>query len=173
MLENYKDIPGYEGLYQASTEGRIWSIRSQRYMKPRFDRYGYQRINLTAKNGKVKTELVHRVVCMAFHGKPPEGRTVVDHIDGNINNNSADNLQWVSISENTKKAYVNNESGYQDRAKVKGQWEARSVYCEELGQIFHSLMEAERQTGVNCSSISSCCRGMKKTAGGLHWSYFV
>lgn len=173
MLENFKDIPGYEGLYQASDMGRIWSIRSQRYMKPRCDKYGYERLNLTAKNGKVKTELVHRLICMAFHGKPPEGKTISDHIDGNIKNNAADNLHWVSISENTKKAYDNNESGFQEREKVKGQWVPHSVYCVELGQIFHSLMEAQRQTGVNSSSISSCCRGLKKSAGGFHWEYFV
>lgn len=163
--EMFKDIPGYEGKYQATTEGRIWSIVRQKYLKPKYDRYGYQRVNLIAKNGKKKTELIHRLVALTWLPRE-EGKNIVDHQNSIPDDNRVSNLSWTDIKGNTKKAWDNNEGGYKER-----NWVPRPVRCIDTGVEYPSISEAERQTGVNSSCISAACRGLKKTAGGYHWEY--
>ena len=103
MLENmevWKDIEGYPN-YQISNKGRVWSVKRQIYMKPLIDTDGYHRIRITAINGKRKTEKIHRLVALAFVDNP-EGKPEVDHIDRNRQNNCAENLRWVTHSENLR-----------------------------------------------------------------------
>lgn len=95
--EIFKDIKGYVG-YQISNEGRVWSIKSQRYLKQNTNG-GYKRVCLMAPNGKKKFEYVHRLVALHFIDNP-EGKTQVDHIDRNRENNTVENLRWVSVVEN-------------------------------------------------------------------------
>ena len=56
-----KDIPGYEGLYAATEDGRIWSYRSKKFLKPSKDRYSYLYVNLY-KDGVRKTYRIHRLI---------------------------------------------------------------------------------------------------------------
>lgn len=98
--EIWKDIPGWEGLYQASSHGRIRSVRSD---IPKVLALGgggrrYRSITLS-RDGKTITKSVHRLVCMAFHGLPDSGMQV-DHIDGDSHNNHEDNLRWCSSRDN-------------------------------------------------------------------------
>jgi len=108
MNEIWKDIAGYEGLYQVSNLGRIKSlprngtINLERFIKPRVDS-GYERVWLS-KNNKTKPLKISRLVAMAFisntYNKPE-----VNHIDGNKLNNCVVNLEWVTKSENIKHAF--------------------------------------------------------------------
>lgn len=117
-MEKWKDIPGYEGIYQASNYGRIRTVEGKvtysklhgrrtwksRVLKGRGDnpRTG-KRVNLW-KDGTPKDYLVARLVAITFLGCPPEGFTV-NHIDGNRMNNSLDNLEWLSLADNIRHGF--------------------------------------------------------------------
>lgn len=119
-MENWKDIPGYEGIYQASTFGNIRTVEGKttsnkrypvrrwksRVLKGRGDnpKTG-KRVNLW-KDGKPKDWLVARLVAITFLGNPPEGFTV-NHKDGNRLNNNLDNLEWLSLADNIKHGFAN------------------------------------------------------------------
>lgn len=103
MTEIWKPIAGYEGLYEVSNLGNIKSLRRNKIMKQGVHSFGYRYVILS-KNNESKNLLVHRLVAEAFISKI-EGKTDVNHIDGNKYNNSVDNLEWVSKSENMYHAY--------------------------------------------------------------------
>lgn len=120
-MELWREIPGYEGIYEASTEGRIrtcegkvtstaryprrvWKQRVlkqkiTRNKKGRFD----ARVNLW-KDGKEKTFLVSRLVALAWVDGHAPGLTV-NHIDGNHLNNRADNLEWQTLADNIRHGF--------------------------------------------------------------------
>ena len=99
--EIWKSIHGYEGIYEVSNLGRVRSVRRNIVMSCRkMKNNGYITCNLS-HNGKVKCKLVHRLVAETFipnHQNKPE----VNHIDGDKQNNSVKNLQWVTPSENQR-----------------------------------------------------------------------
>ena len=162
IKEIWKDCKGYEGLYQVSNLGRVWNIKLQRYLKGSYDKDGYIKVYLTAKNGKCKTERVHRLVALAFLSNP-KGLPQVNHIDENKENNCVDNLEWTSIKDN---------ANHGTRNKRISKANSVPVYCFELDKTFYGAREAERELGINHSSISKACRGKQKTAGGYLWEYY-
>ena len=103
MIESWKDIKGYEGLYQVSDLGRV--RRNRKIIKPFIDsrKKGYKIITL-CKQGKRKRFSAHRLVTQAFL-ENPKGLEQVNHKDGNPSNNSLRNLEWVSNRQNTQHAY--------------------------------------------------------------------
>lgn len=106
--EVWKDIEGYAGRYQISNHGRIWNVATQSMMKPQLKKTGYYSINLMRANKKIVTERVHRLVALYFCPKP-EGCNVVNHLDGSKTNNYYKNLEWTTVSGNTKHCFDNNE----------------------------------------------------------------
>lgn len=113
MIEIWKDVPGYEGYYQASNLGRVKSIErvvkhnyggpkkiKERILKGNVNRHGYLRVNLSRK-GLRKSFSIHRIVAMTFIG---ESDLVVNHIDGVKTNNNINNLEYVTSQENTAHA---------------------------------------------------------------------
>ena len=94
--EIWKDIPGYEGLYQVSSEGRIKSKRC--LLRCHITKNGYVRATLWLKS-KPNHCLVHRVVATTFL-RNVDNKKEVNHIDGKKQNNNISNLQWVTKSEN-------------------------------------------------------------------------
>jgi hypothetical protein len=112
FAEIWLPVEGFEAYYEVSNLGRVRSldrtvvagarvIRHQpgRVMCPAPDKCGYPRIIFRVR-GKLQTHPVHRLVCRAFHGPAPDGRPEVHHIDRDRSNARADNLEWVSRSEN-------------------------------------------------------------------------
>ena len=99
-------IPWCEGVYYAHRNGKIYSNTTGAFLIPCGSKKNpYLRVSLKKKNTTVhKSFLVHRIVCELFNGAAPKGKAYVNHIDGNIFNNNADNLEWVSAKENTDKA---------------------------------------------------------------------
>jgi hypothetical protein len=121
-MEQWKDIPGYEGLYQASTDGRIRTAEGKttasarfphRVWKQRIMKLKYQtrksgrskdaRVCLW-KDGKEKTFLVSRLVALAWCDGYADGLTV-NHKDGDPMNNHPDNLEWISLADNIRHGF--------------------------------------------------------------------
>lgn len=106
VKEIWKDISDYNGLYQVSNLGRIKSFKRNReiILKPFKNRCGYYQVDLN-KNTKGKTYTNHRLVMFAFKLEEKFEYNEVNHIDGNKENNTLDNLEWCTRSENLKHAY--------------------------------------------------------------------
>ena len=100
-MEIYKDIPGYHGKYQITSWGRVWSVDKQKFLKLEVHHKGYLRVDLFDDSGKRKHYKVHRLVATAFIPNPKD-KPQVNHKDGNKQNNSFTNLEWVTDAENKK-----------------------------------------------------------------------
>jgi len=98
----WRDIPGYAGLYKCSECGDIYSLVSDRMLNPSDDGKGYYRVTLH-KEGIQKTPWVHRLVALTFIGELPCGLHT-NHIDGIKTNNNVSNLEYVTPLENTRHA---------------------------------------------------------------------
>lgn len=97
VLSRWRAIPSCPG-YEASDYGRIYSVRTKRLLGGTTDRYGYAYVNIMVGDSKVKRK-VHRLVCEAWHGSCPSHHEC-GHLDGTRDNNRADNLSWITRSEN-------------------------------------------------------------------------
>ena len=161
-MEKWKQIAGYEGLYEVSNLGRVRSLwfGKTRVLKPGKLRNGYLFVTL-CKDGKRKHLLVHRLVAGAFVPNPRNLETV-NHKDEDKTNNAASNIEWLSRADNVAYSCPQfAERGVRMFDKSTG----------ELLDTFPSTIEAERQTGISHSNICSCCLGRRKSAGGRVWRY--
>ncbi|ADI23905.1 HNH endonuclease family protein [Enterococcus phage EFRM31] len=162
MIEEWKDIKGYEGLYQVSNLGRVKSLKfgKERILKTGVDRYGYISVNLY-KNNKRKLCKVHRLVAQAFipnHENKPQ----VNHIDEDKTNNMVSNLEWVTAKENV------NHGTRNDRVS-----KAVKVIDIANGEYnyYNSINECVRQLGLHQGNVVSCLKGRRKTCGGYTFKY--
>jgi len=98
MEELWDKIPGYEDNYLITSSGKIWSLKSNNFLKPNIVRSGYKMVRLY-RNGWAKDYLVHRIVAEVYCNNP-DNKRVVNHKDGNKLNNYFLNLEWNTDSEN-------------------------------------------------------------------------
>jgi hypothetical protein len=113
-MEIWKEIKGYEGLYYASSHGRIKSCvkKKEKILKGVINANGYYRIALY-KNGKQKIFSLHQLIAIAFLDHEICGmEKVVNHIDFNRINNRVDNLEIISSRENTNQKHKESSSKY-------------------------------------------------------------
>ena len=160
MIEELKDIENYEGLYAITRDGRVWSYRSNKFLKPIDNGHGYYQINL-CREGKGKNYLIHRLVAQAFIPNP-ERLPQVNHKDENPQNNCASNLEWCDAKYN---------ANYGTRTERAAKKRSIPVYCEELDRVFDGSRQAARELELDNSSIIKCCKGKLKTHGGYHFKY--
>ena len=177
MREEWKDIKGYEGLYQVSNLGRIKSLpkkikmrnqytEKEMILKQETDKRGYARITLCKENEKHKQAQVHRLVAIAFIPNK-KNKPQINHKDGNKLNNNVDNLEWVTAKENTQHALRIGLKKNFKRIKVN-QYDLYGNFIKQ----WESLTSASKGTNMSSNShICSCCRGERKTAGGFIWKY--
>lgn len=173
-MEIWKDIEGYEGLYQVSNFGRIRSlgngIRNSKLMilKPRVNRKGYLQVGLS-KNGKHKTFTVHKLVASAFIQNLFDEREV-NHIDEDKTNNNVENLEWCDHKYNCnygtciKRRNEKNTNG--KRSKTVLQFTKTGEFVREWA----SASETARN-GFHQGAVCSCCRGEAKSHKGFIWRY--
>jgi hypothetical protein len=159
-MEVWKDVVGYEEIYEVSTKGRVRSAKDkttksklhgvrkwqQRILKQKTDKNGYKRVNLW-KKGNYKTLLVHRLVADAFI-KPADGKEYVNHVDGNPSNNYVENLEWCDHSENLIHAYENRLNQSPDPIILY------NTITKEM-KYFYGKAEASRFLGRNHGYISN------------------
>ena len=101
MIEIWKDIPDYEGIYLASNTGKIKSIKRNRLLTPHKNRYGYLTLTLFKNNHK-NTRSIHRLVASSFLGK---SKLDVNHKDGIKTNNNIENLEFITRADNNRHAH--------------------------------------------------------------------
>jgi hypothetical protein len=108
MSEVWRNIEGYENLYEVSSVGRVKSLPRKttkgRIIKNGNRCNGYQAVTLSRDN-KPKSHYVHRLVATAFLGNT-DNKPCVNHIDGNPSNNSVTNLEWATYTENEQHSYT-------------------------------------------------------------------
>ena len=153
-------------LFRSCDDGRIWSEKTKRFLKPVKRRDGYQMVHLM-RDGKQSGKTLHRLVAMAFLPNPMS-LSDVDHRDGNKSNNAVSNLRWVTNQENIRFAW-NNGLNERTREAVRER-SSKPVRCLETGQEFRSAKDASRSLGecdgAVASSIRKSCR-----SGGFTWEY--
>ena len=158
-----KDINNYEGIYQVTENGDVWSVRRNRFLKPYKNQLGYLRV-LLSKKGKGKKYFVHRLVAEAFIPNP-NNYPIINHKDENPINNNVDNLEWCTIRYN---------NCYNDGQIKRARFKRKKVYQYDLnGNLIKewiSVNDAGRN-GYSYQKISMCCLGKRKTHKGFIWSY--
>ena len=156
-----KDFPKY----RVSDHGDIENITTGKRLKPALKRDGYHSITLF-KEGKRHYLRVHRVVAEAFLDND-NSLPVVNHRNGIKTDNRLENLEWCTVSYNTKHAYDELGVINPNRRKVK---KINPITGDKIRE-FTSLTEASRELGVSRSGISNCLRGDSLTSGGFIWKY--
>lgn len=171
-MEVWKDIEGYEGLYQVSSEGRVKSLNykrtgKERILKPVKNNNEYLRVQLW-KNNKGKNHYIHRLVAEAFiPNDDPERKTQINHIrEFEKTNNCIDNLEFC-----TSKYNCNYGTRNQRRVNKTSKPTYQYTLDGELIREWSSTAEVQRQLGYNQGNISDCCNGKRKQSYGFIWRY--
>jgi len=161
-----KAVDGYEGLYSVSRDGQVWSHRKKRFFSAGDNGKGYKFVHLV-KDRQPSRFYVHRLVASAFIDGECEGK-IVNHIDGKKSNNVADNLEWVTPSENMKHAWKHGMCLAWDKqvAAVKEYNKTKRALTDDQvrqikvmhsnGRSQHSLA---RQFSVGVGTISTLLKG--------------
>lgn len=179
-VEIWREIPQFNSKYLASNLGRIKSIPYKGFRHGRAtekilstakrSKDGYALINLITPEGVRKTYQVHRLVGITFVEGYQKG-LIINHINEVKDDNRASNLEWV-----TKK--INNT--YNDKAIKTGIVQRNKHLSKPIGkydlelnllEVYPSVREAERLTGIKHENISNCALNKAKTAGGYKWKY--
>jgi len=190
-MELWKDVEGYEGLYQVSSLGRMKSlsrpvkqrnnsiqVKSGKIIKGYENKKGYIQMGITKENEK-NTKPMHRWVAEAFITNL-ENKPQINHIDGVKTNNNINNLEWVTNEENAEHARSLGLMIYRPEnlkkatiAAVKANQKKVNRLCLKGGKTitYNSIKEAGEANGNKEKGISEVLNGRQKTAGGYRWEY--
>lgn len=167
-MEQWKDIEGYEGLYQVSSEGRVMNVRNGKLKIFYYGTGGYKRVMLW-KGNKSKNYPVHRLVAKAFIPNP-DNLPQVNHKDECHTNNVVENLEWCTLAYNLSygtrvKRIIEKERNGKRSKKVY-----QYTIDGELVDTYPSLAECGRN-GYDIANVSKVCHGVYKQYKGYKWSY--
>lgn len=176
ISNNWKPIEGFEGSYSVNDTGQVYSHKSHKVMCTYYNNNGYEMIkfNSCGNNGHQKHFLIHRLVAKAFC-EGYTGGLVVNHIDGNRQNNVATNLEWCTTLENVHDMMERGTHNYTEAHKAARIARRIKVNCidEKTGDVvntFNSLEDAKEWLGVSSTShISTALNGKRPRAYGYKW----
>lgn len=180
MKEIWKEIEGYEGLYQVSTLGNVKSLnynhtKREKLLVPKKHKSGYF-IVMLCKNGQQKNRSIQTLVAKAFV-ENPDCKPCVNHIDGNKQNNTVSNLEWVTYRENTRHAI---KTGLRVDSNMRGRKGALNPLSKRIDQYtkdgtyvktWDCISDAARHYKGNPCQFINCCAGRAKTCKGYVWRY--
>ena len=180
--EQWRDIEGYEGLYQVSDIGRVRRMPKGKIRVQKAARNGYLQINLS-KDNKVRWAGVHRLVAAAFIPNP-DSLPMVNHKDEDKHNNRVDNLEWVTPQQNclhgTATARQNKSRHHNDPDNKRWKEIAmkHALGCcrynkadNTLVKQYASLTEAAQDSGINITTILNQCKGKTQSRTSTYWRY--
>lgn len=160
-MERWEDIKDFEGLYQVSNLGRVWSVRRKIIVAQATHLNGYKHLTLH-KDGKRYNKDVHRLVAEAFCYNPdPTIKTQVNHKDEDKTNNNAENLEWVTPKEN---------SNYGTRTERSIAPRRKKIYLRENNTTYDSIHHAARELGMNISTIYNSLNAKTEKHRKYHFS---
>lgn len=184
VIETFKDIPGYEGLYQVSDYGAVRSLKfgKVRYLKNVKRPTGYCQIDL-CRDGEKKMFSIHRLVYETFNGPIPEGYEI-DHVNTIRDDNRLSNLRVVTRKGNMANqitAERKRESNQRLAKDPKWREAIRNALSKPILQLdkttgevireWECAADASRELGIKHANISLCCHGKQNTAGGFKWKF--
>ena len=195
--ETFVDIKDYNGRYKIGNKGTVIGVsrsKDNRYnnkqwiLKQYEDRNGYMYVTLQ-KDKKRKTIKVHRLVATHFIDNP-YNYPCINHIDSNRKNNDVSNLEFCTHKQNTQWALktgrfdnmkkMNSERMKKSKLYLKGYPLANEVTKKKVAQydkknnllnVYESISDASRNTGITITSISYACNNKRKTGGGFIWHF--
>lgn len=174
MSEEYKNIPGYNWLYQASNYGNIRSLHfdKERILKPANKRYSYVAL---CKNWKLKSYKVHRLIMLTFVGA---SELQVNHKNWDKYDNRLINLEYVTQKENIRHKFeVLGQKWSVTWHFGKLHHNSKKVYQLNLSwkliKTWYCTMDIKRELWYNQWNINSCCKWRKQTAHGYKWTYSI
>lgn len=171
LREQWKDIPGFEGWYQASNQGRIRSVNrlinykkqgciyltKGKILSPKTTKTGYLEVVLV-KNGVRYNRTVHRLVAITFIDNPND-YPVINHINEIKTDNRVENLEWCTVRQNTE--------AYTTQRNVVYQYDLQG----NLVKVWNSITRAAESIGTDKTGIQHCCSGKLKTFKNYIWTY--
>ena len=185
MKEEFRWIKGFEGYYQISNMGRVYSFprydenmcrHGGIFLKQQKRKDGYLTVHLK-KHSLRYAKLIHKLVAESFIPNPNH-KNQIDHIDADKSNNVVSNLRWCTSMENKANPITYNRLIEKSRSnKMLGKKNpfSRAVAQYNLDGDFiaeyESCGDASRQTGVSVDSIQMCASGKHKTGMGYKWKY--
>lgn len=163
MADEWRDIPGYEGLYQVTRDGKVRNSRNGNRLYGNVNSHGYIVVSLS-RDGKKKDCKLHRVLAMAFIPNPNDF-DCINHKDGDKLNNSLANLEWCTKGYNNRHA-----------REVLGVSSVAKPVCQttidgDFLALWTNMETAAKSVGITQPCIVDCCEGRAKTAGGFAWNY--
>lgn len=158
MEEVWKTVPKTDDRYKASTNGIIFDNKLNKNVPYSKHKRGWLRCHIWI-NGVRKTIAVHRIIALTFLG---ESNLTVNHIDGDKDNNTLANLEYLTVTENNK-----------HRSEVLKTGNRKKVYCYETDKIYETLREASEELDCDSGHISAVCKGKYgyKSVKGYHFKY--
>lgn len=189
MDELWRDVPGYEGLYQISIdtkEGKCYSLISEKELSNTPNRKGRLYWNL---GGKIYQAA--RWIALTFpeliENEWFEGAHI-DHKDTDVLNNHPSNLRWVTLADNNRNPLTRKHNSQAHKGKHPTEETRKKMSNSQINNFaakkivqysidgvlvnnYESMAQAERETGISNRCISMCCLGKHKTAGGYVWKY--
>jgi len=174
-MEKWKDIPGFEGYYQASNKGRIRSIdrpvkqwgdaiqiKKGKILSPAISRIGYC-VCALSRNNKLSSYPVHRLIALAWLGLPDKNNNEINHKDGIKTNNNIENLEWSNRTDNLRHSVRLGLMRYnygQDHHNSKlTNLQRRIIYLERKNGS--TLTNLANKYNVHFSTIARICERQK------------
>ena len=193
-MEVWKDIEGYEGLYQVSDLGHVRSVdRINDYGRKNRGRERRQNVNTKtgycyvtlSKNGRIKNHSVHRLVAKAFIDNP-EHKETVNHINENKQDNRACNLEWMSLVENLRYgthdqrvrenkpcmvSELHPNYGKRGSETVTNKGPVIGISVSDFNEIirFDTAATAARELNLSSGCLCDAINGRRKSCGGYYW----
>lgn len=191
-MEIWKQVVGYENLYEVSSIGRVKRVGGIEFFKSRRgnlvsrtrkggiivlkEAKGYLRAHL-CMGGKAKPIMAHRLVAIAFTPNPnnyPE----INHKNGIRSENRVENLEWCTKSQNIRHCYdvlkrpispnvINVYGGNHPASTPIFQYDLSGNFIKE----WSSAIEIQRELSIHSPNVIACCRGRQQTSGGFIWRH--